>query len=646
MTTVTALQIGNFSDGDSSKRPTVEGYSLSSSNVYEYKIGALWAKARAEQGDTAINTNRKYILDSLPKGYKVYEKPRGNNPAHDIKNCERWAITPAAALDFHVTSHTNRETAPKPRERAPVIKASEGNAHIWQIFLKKLKKEGSVDQDITDPENMELAVSQQTLDEAYTDICNSPSYRHRVGELVLFYDVSPDARVPVALDSITQKPTFLLVWKAGVISLQNDEDQEPLVEEDLFFEKEKRWAITYSGFKVEFYPDPRASEPKEWGKHMTYVPLHQIRPFNYWEEVLAGIPKENWHPTINHAMAVLSSIAVVDCFHIKGVWPNAATSCRSVWIGAELICVGDALRLKPRKHHDQQITDVLVVDSMTAIGENYGRANFSYRLHLAGRAFTTNADHKSEDFNRTVVTEQTLYASLPSSMLGRVWYYLHDSGTEFVVSADCVVGRLHGDAAMAGWFDRPGNFDVGLSGLLEGREYSRACYGRPGQQYWYWAETRAQQLRIMEINGVNLSKGEEGLDPEALREYMRVLNSHGTDSGGSDGDSVDSTSDRRERLHGASDGASARAILGGRSLGGFALKQSTEGTQRMRSGDEQDGNNDGEADEIIRDVVEGKGLPGGEEKGPEEGIEGEAEAGSEEDELATPNVKRLKIDHR
>jgi hypothetical protein len=51
MAVAAILPINNFSDGDPSKRPTSEGYSPSSSDVYEHKIGALWAKARVEQGD-------------------------------------------------------------------------------------------------------------------------------------------------------------------------------------------------------------------------------------------------------------------------------------------------------------------------------------------------------------------------------------------------------------------------------------------------------------------------------------------------------------------------------------------------------------------------------------------------------------------
>ena len=45
------LNIGSFSDGDATKQPPT-GYNTSSSNVYEHKLGALWAKARAENGDS------------------------------------------------------------------------------------------------------------------------------------------------------------------------------------------------------------------------------------------------------------------------------------------------------------------------------------------------------------------------------------------------------------------------------------------------------------------------------------------------------------------------------------------------------------------------------------------------------------------
>jgi Transcription-silencing protein Clr2 len=521
------------------------------------------------------------------------------------------------------------------------MKFSDGNSHTWQKLLKKLKKEGSIDQDIKDQEDMELAVSQQSLDDAFAEIRSSPAYRHRVGELVLFHDTSRNARVSFTIDPATRKKNILFDWKAGVISLQNDEEHEPLVEEDLFLEKKKRWAITYSGFKVELYPNPRTQESKEWSKHMVYVPLHHIRPFNYWEEVLAGIPKEEWHPTIHHAISVLSSISVLDCFHIRGVWPSFAMSCRSVWIGAELICVGDVVRLKPKQQHGQQITDVLVVDSMTVLAENGEHSKFQYKLHLSGRAFTTNANHRDDSFQKKKVNEQILYTKFPRSMFGQVWYYLHEFEEKSVVSVDCVVGRMHGDTAMAAWFDKPGNFDIGLRGLLLGRKLSRDCYGYSEEGTWRWAKTRAEQLALKEINDVCIDGVGEDVEPGGTREHMKALNNYGVDSDALDGGLVDSLSDSQERLQGASDGASARAILGGRSLGGPVHKQGLEDTQVK--GNRREGSEDSseEADELIYDIAEGRGLPNDEDRSEQDsGNE------SEEDELSTPNVKRLKIDHR
>jgi hypothetical protein len=501
------------------------------------------------------------------------------------------------------------------------------------MLFKKLRKEGTIDQELRDPENMELTVTQQVLNEIYAETRKAPAYRHRVGELVLFYDANPDTQVPAVADAATQKPTFLFKWKAGVVCLQNDEENSPLVEEDLFLEKEKRWAITYSGFKVESFPDPRASDLKERSTDRTYVPLHQIRPFNYWEEVLADIPRDKWHPTINHAMSVMSSISVFDCFYVKGAWPCITTSCRSIWIGAELIYVGDAVRLKPKQQHDQQITDVLVIDSMTVFG-NYKLAQFPDKIHLAGRAFTTNANHMDDGFQKRKVSEQILYTKLPPSMFGRAWYYLHEADEKTVVSLDCVVGRLHGDVAMAAWFDKPGNFDIGLHGLIQGREYSRACYGYTGEACWHWAQSRAQQLNLKELNEVSLDVAEEEVEPGELRGHMKVLNRHGVDSSALDDGLADSLPDSQEQLHGASDGASARAILGGRSLGGFVRKQNLESPRsegRRSEGGEDSGK---EAKELIRNTTEGS--PDDEADGSEQ---------PSEDELSAPTVKRLKIGH-
>lgn len=111
-------------------------------------------------------------------------------------------------------------------------------------------------------------------------------------------------------------------WEAGVAAQEPSED---LVVEDLMRETVKQNNVTYSGFRIEPLPQPNQQD-KSLTKRYKYVPMHQIRPFNYWKDLLHGVADKDWHPTILNAQTVMGAVSLVGKGFLKGVHPDAVSN--------------------------------------------------------------------------------------------------------------------------------------------------------------------------------------------------------------------------------------------------------------------------------------------------------------------------------
>ena len=148
---------------------------------------------------------------------------------------------------------------------------------------------------------------------------------------------------------------------------------EALALQDVLSETKKQLHVNYSGFRVEPLPDPNGDD-KTLSKKTHYVPAHHIRPFVFWQDFMKGIPQAEWHPTILHALKVSSSVSLIEKKHLRGKWPNATIFCRGIYLGAEFLSVGDAVRLMP-DNNDKVVTDVVHITAVKYQLSNLDKAN-------------------------------------------------------------------------------------------------------------------------------------------------------------------------------------------------------------------------------------------------------------------------------
>lgn len=80
---------------------------------------------------------------------------------------------------------------------------------------------------------------------------------------------------------------------------------------------------------------------------MEYLPLKSLRPFCFHEEILnaANTPRREWHPSIFNALRASASFSLALPARFTGTWPDAQVFYDGLFFGAELILVGDVIRV-------------------------------------------------------------------------------------------------------------------------------------------------------------------------------------------------------------------------------------------------------------------------------------------------------------
>jgi ATP-binding cassette subfamily D (ALD) long-chain fatty acid import protein len=267
----------------------------------------------------------------------------------------------------------------------------------------------------------------------------------------------------------------------------------------------------------------------------------------------------------------MTSISLLEKWWFDGAWPNASIRCKGVFIGAELITVGDTVRIAPEATSTtkpRKCTDVLVVESIRLnlldikpehVSPESPLLSSRSSITLVGKAYTIDIHRhyklqgKVQGANMTVLPPpvpkdeiKTIFRPVGSSEYGS-WYHLHDPAKRFEVSYDEVLGRLYEAAAVQLWTGmlqgeaakdlkhsiRP-RLDYDMPAIEEGRRYAtqadlRLEEATEGQISWFWADTRAEALDIETINGLEVTKYHDIRDKqtlEAWRTQLRILNGH------------------------------------------------------------------------------------------------------------------------
>ena len=460
------------------------------------------------------------------------------------------------------TFRTRRE--PKPTG-APMAVDEEGTEDVYKMFIMRLHgaKDSSrgLDEDIEEKSSIDWRAEHESdmLPNRLKELAHQPSFLPRIGEVVLWCQFFLDGHYLVQdrQDGLYKFFSYKLkrfsgtpIWRAGVITAT------PMVEagiaqedfHDILQLLPKQNSLSTAGYRVETLPDPSSTEGKYVSKQYRYIPLQSIRPISQWQSLLRGIPHEELHPSIFNALASSTSFSLLEKFKCTGTWPNGVVHCKAIYLGPELITVGDTVRLLSQSK--STCTEVLKIDSihlnLDGIKDEHATkdspllASRSW-VSFIGKAYTTLRQncHDPEPIEKP---EANLVFQPVGALEYGPWYRLHAPLLRYEVSLEQVLGRLHEPIAVrlwkgqvkrrqGGYIDKPDlNYDV--QGILASRQYAtkmdrRLPDSKGGETRWYWADTRAAALSVESFNDLEVGQYWDVRNKATLRSWqdqIKVLN--------------------------------------------------------------------------------------------------------------------------
>ncbi|KIV97420.1 hypothetical protein PV10_01175 [Exophiala mesophila] len=477
---------------------------------------------------------------------------------------------------------------------APYAVDAFGHEDVYKDLVRRLwgakdSKQG-IEDDILQPNTMDWRAGHEhdghgrdVIERCITSIAHQHSFIPRVGELVLWIPHFMDRHF-LMVDDETPHGEFKFYspdqkcfhghpdWRGGVVveAPIASSLNRPIDFPDIQCLTESKRSLNTSGFRIETFPDPNNEVDKSASKQYRYVPMRNIRPLSQWHVLLRGIPEQKWHPSIRHALTCMTSISLMEKFWFSGKWPEAKISCKAMYLGSELITVGDVVRIKPDPSgatRFPQCTDVMIVDAIRLhlgdirqeyIAPDHDQLASAYTLSLKGRAYTLDArrsfdkvESHAEFPPRPVAVAVDLdeikaeFRPVGAADYGP-WYRLHDPKKFYAITQDMVLGRLYESGAVQLWTgqlqrkQKPGakieppslNFDV--HGITEGRRYAtkhdlRLDEVSTDEIQWFWADDRAEALDLEMFNGVKVGRFADFRDKptqEQWRRNVRIIDGH------------------------------------------------------------------------------------------------------------------------
>lgn len=428
----------------------------------------------------------------------------------------------------------------------PVVD-SEGTTDIYKLAVMALKENGRLDKKIKEKTSMDWRAEKERLREYSEKLDLQPSYVPRAGEIVLWLPGldgellwNPENNRVEIYSAAQDRWLGMPKWRAGIVGQIPEDD---IVLQDLVETTPKELDVNYSGFRIETFPDPLSSD-KSYSLHYKYVPLRCIRPFNSFELFLQGMSRDEFHPSIEYALTVMSSFSLLDKYHVKGTWPNASIYCRGIFIGGELLIVGDVVRLKPKGYSPKSlrrasVTDVMVIDQIwlelidCVEDVESDQLAEEYRVRIGGKIYTTSSVRAHMEHDNTKpfrsLSDQEISNTFQYTDMGGYgnWYRLY-SGKAAKISQDMIIGRCYEPDAMRLLF---GSLSLShdLHGVMMAREYSRQTDDRiPEGKDWFWGDFRTQTLAIDSLNGEDVARYSEARDVKMWRANLKVIDGTAT----------------------------------------------------------------------------------------------------------------------
>lgn len=473
---------------------------------------------------------------------------------------------------------------------APYAVDENGNEDVYKELIKRLynardSKKG-IEDDILEPNHIDWRATHEhggygsaVVENHLTSMALQHSFIPRIGELVLWipnflhqHSLMIDQSSEYKFYSFDHKcfhghPE----WRAGVIAevpsarAQNG----PVDFTGIQSLPAKKTSFNTSGFRVETFPDPNDEVDKSASKQYRHVPLTSIRPLSHWPFLLRGIPRERWHASIKNALTCMTSVSLLEKFWFSGQWPHGHVRCKGIFIGPELIVVGDAVRIRPSSAGATlgRVTDVMVVEQIRlnllniipdfTSSESEHLAS-SYTITLKGRGYTTDPDRSTQmqaadpshpqqpprPLQVPLHEVKTVFRAVGAAAYGN-WYYLHDPTKRYEISHDMVLGRLYEAGAVQLWTGQlqtqealdarlVPSLGYDVEGVEAGRRFAtqndeRLEEAPDNEVRWYIGDHRADALDLEFFNGQTIGRYElirDKATQEQWRNHLKVLNGH------------------------------------------------------------------------------------------------------------------------
>lgn len=362
-------------------------------------------------------------------------------------------------------------------------------------------------------------------------VSRQSSFVPRVGELVLWCDQidgeirqDPSSGDFLVFHPRTRRFTGYPRWMGGVIT-QAPVSEQPIGFEDIEREPGKEHAVTSSGFRIEMYPGPNARN-KNLSNRYSHVPMHHIRPLAFWMEYMAGIPNEDWHPTIKNCLEAMGTLSTIKRYRLMGERPGAKLYAKGCFLGAEALFAGDIVRVSLGP--ERIVSEVLEIHDVVTRVENVGSENelllgeTNQRMYIefTGSAFTLDPNRSATQIPIDPIDIHPLMRDYGP------WYYVGFSLDTVTLDHSQILGRLFEKQALELWSPRYRStvMDMGSKGVLEARGYAtnRDCRVKHAEDL-YVTDSRADALNLRTFNGIDVGAPDPELDPRLWQDVLASL---------------------------------------------------------------------------------------------------------------------------
>ncbi|MCJ1467372.1 hypothetical protein MMC07_005996 [Pseudocyphellaria aurata] len=554
------IKAPDFSDGDPNHRPDTDVRIPVDPGPVLQTLALRWMMENPNYGEREKIKRKLYTFDKLPDGYTVYGRFRDNNPKHldryiyghpnhrifrsadqffphfcflalheDGKTCQcdscdmgRKGVRKAPRAKTGDVRRKALSKARKVREMSPTLGPS---------ISCYLRESVNIDWKIEERHNVDWRGENEMVEEALLLLSKQPSFVPRVGELVLWYDEidgeirqDPSSGHFCVFHPATRAFTSHPQWMGGIVT-QTPIPEQPVSFEDIERETDKEHAVTSSGFRIEWYAGPDARGGHVSNRY-THRPMHHIRPLAFWKEYMAGIPYEDWHPTVENTLAAMATLSTISRYRLKIERPTTRIYSRGCFLGAESLYADDVVRVSLNPACG--VNDVFRIRAVvmrfenieSSEGDSSQENNQSIYIELHGSAFSL--DHRRSDTHQPVKS-----VDLPPVMRGYgPWFHVGHSSDIVTLDHSQILGRLYEKQAMELWSPRCRStlLDMGCAGVLEAREDAkkRDCRTKPPEGF-YVADSRAEALNLTTFNGINVGAPDAGPDPKLWRDFLAAM---------------------------------------------------------------------------------------------------------------------------